>query len=436
MRKFLLSLDGLSAEDLKVLQSSSTSLNAFAQNGHVASFDAGILTCAQPIWSEILTGEPWHKNGCSGYAKPSGSLNRLSIFSEKDLLVPTALLAENSEASRTVTINIPLLLPSDQRRVWLSDGSLPINKTVSPSKILSKPKFESYTPRPFADIGKSMEGVNQSAVKFINNEIRRLELALELFENSDWDIFLFRISAFDHLSHLLGLNFLRAKDLQISDAIKQLINRLDTAISVFASCSDVQLIVMSSYSHIPCRGTLNLNTLLEQSGFLQLESDVKMDRNNSQRINAMKAITAAPIASQLASTEGMLAGAKTIAASPISGSVFINRNTFEDGAVSEQEYDEMRLKLGMFLQDSLSKRFGSGFSINERPNHQDSFHSAEIPEFMIKIEGIEFRNMQETAAGRVDVPRTTHSSAGFIVMPKVLATSKSVHPVQMCDIFS
>lgn len=438
----LLSLDGLSLDDADILQSSLSSLKYLSQKRPMQSLDAGILTCAQPIWAEILTGAPWYKNGCSGYAKPAGSLNKLSVVSEKDLLVPLALLkADRSEPRtadrsepRTVTINVPLLRPNVEGRTWLSDGSLPINKTVSPSELLSKPQFQAYSPRAYADVGRSIESPNQAAEKFLDHELKRLDLALELFKDTDWQRFVYRITVFDHLSHLLGLNFFKAHDLQSGGAIQNFLQRLDEAIWTFANFAEGQLLIISGYAHVACRGTINLNVLLEQAGFLSLQSNLKTDRNDTIRLDAMNAIAGAPIASQLASMEGRLIAAETLAASPISGCVFINNAAFEDGSVHERDHENTSVAVKRFLQDALSKRFGTGFAIDEQPKHQE-FTFTQIPDFMIKIDGVEFKNMQESAAGRFDIPRTTHSSSGFVLLPGNSVSRKSVKTTQVCELF-
>src|SRR5437016_3308883 len=86
-----------------------------------------LLPGAQPVWAEILTANPWFRNGCTAYARPTDSLNKLAIVTEKDLLGAAILLDDQFSDDLKVTVNLPLLLPR-RDRIWLSDGSLPIHR--------------------------------------------------------------------------------------------------------------------------------------------------------------------------------------------------------------------------------------------------------------------------------------------------------------------
>ena len=61
------------------------------------------------------------------------SLNSISVFTEKNFLVPVKLFDDDS--SGACFVNVPILKPKPNKRLWLSDGSLPINRNVSPPEL-------------------------------------------------------------------------------------------------------------------------------------------------------------------------------------------------------------------------------------------------------------------------------------------------------------
>jgi hypothetical protein len=423
---YIVSVDGLSIADLRLLVNLLPKFKrlckSFSQHELSGDFDS-----AQPLWAEILTGKHWYENGCVGYARLVSSLNQLTHFNESDLLTSIALLDDASNAKQ-VTINVPILRPRDNR-TWLSDGSLPINQIVSPRSLLKREPFSEYSPRPFSALAYAPETDIQLVEKCLRIETTRLECAAALFADRGWSRFIYRLTIFDHLSHLLGINFLRATDLSEFKSIQKFLSLFDDVLENIGAQDKASLSLISAYSHVPCRGTLNLNNLLRKGGFFP---DENLMETGQERISVSTAFYGTvPTRHHLSSLEGRVKTSQTLACSPISGCVFINsRDKFEDGFVTDQNYKTVKRDLGKFLKNSLSQLFGHAYQLAENPT--DASKNA-LPEFVVKVDGVEFQNLQESLAG---TPRTTHSSKGFVLLPKGVSTSSKLKTVQVTDLLT
>lgn len=368
---------------------------------------------AQLVWGELLTGKSVFYNGCAGYAHPVSSLNNLAVFSEPDFLVKPTLI-EVEPGSRAVSINVPMLRPDDESRVWLSDGSLSINKSVSPASLRKEQIFHDYQPRPYKSHAGAMTLPQAQLVeRCLEVEMDRLACAVSLFERKDWSKFVYRLTVFDQLFHLLGLRYLAADSLAVYPALQRFLTALDEAVVLFLKYQPVNFALVSCYSHQSCKSTLNLNLVLESGGFLELASEEELARSRSDRSRVAAALWQ-PSTHYFKTLEGCLRTSSTVAASPVSGCVYVNKSSvFEDGIVSDAEYKKVRTAVADYLTDFLMTRFGSRFSIAVHP---EDVNKSSAPDLIVKIDGVEFENLSRAA---VPVkPLTTHSATGFALISK------------------
>jgi predicted AlkP superfamily phosphohydrolase/phosphomutase len=426
-RLVILSLDGLSADDCLTLSSLMPSWRKLTQSFDRQLLDAEVLSSAHAIWAEILTGSPWFKNGCSGYAKPTTSLNALAVTKETDLSMPS-VLADTDDT--TVSINFPLLMPKPHR-IWLADGSLPINRLASPAKLLKEKPLSEYELKSVSSVALLQETITKVVTDILASELKRLECARHLFEREDWSQYLYRITAFDQLSHILGLNYLRANDLQCFSAIRNFINELDKFISTTCQAPQVDLAVVSAFSHVACRGLANLNVVLQAANFLDLEPSLSQDRSKSERVNAINPlINGPPPAALLRSMEGCLRTAETRAASPSAGCIYINRRElFKDGIVTAENYLPLRDQVMNYLQEKLTRTFGTGIKIAKKPESGDDKING-AADIVVQVDGVEFHNVYETYRTPA-IPRTTHSPNGFALLPKGRSSEAALRPYEL-----
>jgi hypothetical protein len=238
---------------------------------------------------------------------------------------------------------------------------------------------------------------------------------------------------FDQLSHLIGLDFLGQDKLFFFPELKILLSAIDNALYAQLSQPDIQWCVLSAFSHVPCRGTLNLNDVLRQGNLLAFKShEMAASRASAERETAIAALsrTGAVSSSGLRSLEGRLDLARTVAASPVAGCVFINRKPdFTDGTIDRAAYSMTRSEVRDYLTQALRNEYGDKVTIEENPVEPKDG----IPDLLIAIEGVEFNDLESSAPD--NYPRTTHGSKGFVIASAANEqTSETLKPIDIASI--
>jgi len=439
VRRILLSFDGLGIQDVPELLHRLPKTRRFVETAKLIPLDTGVLRSSQAIWAELLTGEPWHRNGCYGYAHPCKSLNELEISNEKDLYSRVQLLKNEAKQSRSVLINVPLLKPNSSSRVWLSDGSFPTNILVSPSELLRDASFQEYKPHAYSHVAGVLGIRNIMAYRCVESEQLRLSCTLNLLSRTDWQRAIWRVSLFDELSHLIGLRFLGAEDLRITETLQHFLNALDDGLSQLFEQSQIEIFIISSYSHEKCLQRLNLNKLLAHGRFLTIDYDVQEFRDGTQRVAAMSAIregTTGP--ALMRSSEGRLRTAATQAASPVYGCVLINsRVWFEDGLVDAAEHAATSQHVYVYLKKILDNRFGAAAKIEVNPQPLSERTGRPCPELIISIDGVDLIDVEDPGLLDTFPPRTMHSPSGFLAVPAKYTNSPDLlKPTQLVEILN
>ena len=382
-----------------------------------------------PVWSEILTGVSWSGNGCAGFSRPIDSLNKLAVFSEGDLLSPISLIDDSGPLS-PVVINVPLVEPR-KNRYWLSDGSLPTNKLVSPKVLNTEPIFAQYLPRPYPSHAYATASNHAVLVhECIALERHRLSCAVALFDREKFSSFVYRLTIFDLLSHILGTGFLQASDLTIFGALKSFLSELDDALAKMMRKYPKDVSIVSAFSHTACTNTVNLNLLLANGRFLSVTDAAAQNRADDERMRVAELRFGwEPSSHHLTTLEGRLNTSSTLAASPVSGCVYINRkNTFKDGAVTESDYLNVRLQVENYLRSAL-KQFGSNLSIQ---TYQHDSNSTIAPDLVVSVKGVEFQNLSADALPIT--PLTTHDNEGFALLPKARKAPEKIRTTQLASL--
>ncbi|MBS1955868.1 MAG: hypothetical protein JST89_16915 [Cyanobacteria bacterium SZAS-4] len=395
---------------------------------HTVSYS---LNSAQASWAELLTGVNLFSNGCAGYAHPTSSLNTLAVFTEADLLaVPKTI--EPSSGSTVAVVNVPIILPRSRDRLWLADGSLPTNRLFSPSELSAESIFKSYLPRAYESHAGAARLPQMALVnRCIETESQRLLCVASLFQRKGLSKFVYRLSLFDQLAHLLGIRFLEAADLSSFGNLSNFLRELDDVVESFSAHGNLQMSFISNYSHEPCRATLNLNLVLAAGGFTQLADAQNLARASTQRMNVATAMWK-PTVHNLTSLEGCLDTSRTAAASPVAGCIYINKRTvFDDGIVDDDNYLTVRGKVVSYLQNFLISQYGSSFEIEVHPS---DFNKTKAPDLIVKIDGVEFQNLSASMAPIT--PLTTHVAKGFALLPERLNVAEQISATQLASLLN
>jgi hypothetical protein len=412
-RIVLVSFDGLSSEQFEQILPFMPKLRRRVEGMRSAHLDASPFASPQPVWAQVLTGQPWYQNGCVGYAQPRGSLNRLQVTTERDLLAPLLpLFAERPGLS----INIPLVLPRSNL-AWFSDGSMPVQQKVAPQSLADSDLCRGYEPRGFVYLPIARVMSKLAMANCFGVERNRLECAASLAVKERYDWIALRLSIFDELSHVFGHSWLEEPDLWVRESLEELLGFTDGQLETI--CGDSVTFVFSLFSHTTCYSTLNLNLLLGEGGFLRLhgsEEELAPARAEARRAQALEAISGAEIGTRknkLQSVEGLILTERSRAASPTSGCIYVNDSKrFFDGCVLPADRMKVKKELVAYLRPRLEKLSPYGVHLFETPDEVDGL----VPDCIAFVERAELTD----ALGLNFQPRTTHAPSGFLYAPQRL----------------
>lgn len=428
-RLVMLSLDGLSLAQFfllgKYIRWFADILNRYA----ITCLDARPHTQAQPIWAQILTGLPWYETGCPGYARPARSLNDLELVSEHNIAALAPIWNCNSE-SQQLSINIPLLQPK-LGRFWLSDGALPGARPVDPAELLPVAPFNSYKPRPYPSSTTALGTFKESVTGCLDVEKLRLDCALSLLANQDWDTCLWRISVFDLLAHLIGDDFLELQYLSLWEQIENFLAYMDQLLLEASKLlTDDLFCVLSPYAHTTCTARVNLNRLLERGGFCKLTTEEAESNKESfyRRDIAARMLSGdeSDRARALITPTLLIDLAHSRACSPVYGAIYLNGGGKPQDRCASWP-DDTVLKLAMFLSDQLMKQVGG--KDYRRPTKSTTLY---CPDLMVHVPGIEWHNTADgPVIDRDNKPKTTHSADGFVCLSEKLFSKEVIEPWQI-----
>lgn len=417
----LLSLDGLSQQQFdQILNLSATLRENFLTQNRV-TLDSSPFVESHPIWAELLTGVPWYENGCVAYARPVGSLDKLEVMTEDQLISPIKLIG-NGPAS--ISSNVPLVCPRE--RTWIADGS-------APSMILAKPESlrkqlgAKYRARSQSMLALSLREPLKAAEAAAVSDLDRLRALSSVTETNNWHEAIVRLTYFDQIQHIYGLQeWLHPKHLSFP-ITERIIKALETFTqTLLKRCG--QISILSAYSLTRCSSRFNLNALLKEAGFLHAQPPASTS-DSSQRVRAAEAIGNATLSgATLSSLAGRLMAEKTLAASPVSGAIYLNlRSNFEDGSIVESDKASILADLQELLEAGAVRYFGGRAIIHAAP---PTATTKSLPQFFAQIAGTEFFDTGETVLDTANKPAVCHSGTGFLCSPNASSSGKQMTLLQ------
>lgn len=436
-RLLLVSLDGMSLLQLQQISAGSAAFQlVLSKLVETRDIRCSELVNPQSAWSELLTGRPWSELGCPGYCRPKDSLNDLEIVSE-DVLSLRSELTEPPPGCKFVFVNLPLLKPK-AGRIWLSDGSLPIQATVSPAALSKGSPFNAYRPRPYASATVALSEKQSSLSACLSVERLRIECANAIIALRDWHRFFLRLSVFDQLAHLLGADNVSCDELVFSAELQGFWQFLGDRLAGWIEDNPATtLVLLSTFSHVPCRARLNLNELLAVGGFCVLaRSDsekARVDRRMASTLAVSQATNEAdciPFLQPAVSKTCSFELRSTLAASPIEGAIYINRKTrFAGGIVEEEDAGKIMERVCNYLQSYLSGAFGTAFRLQKVVDGHER-----APDLLVGVDGVELHNsLGPPVLDKNNHPRSTHEGRGFVGASVALAGLQS--PVYPRDLY-
>jgi len=414
------------------------SLKRLLKVGDLNTFVHRTLSSFQPVWAEILWGRAWSELGVAAYGRPRGSLNEVTALSEQDLPGPCKLL----ESRQSVVVNLPLLIPRENR-FWLSDGSLPLGSVVSPMDLERCPSLKDYKPRPFSSVALGAGRIAQAVADSVQVETVRLKCAGEIMRAVEWDISVVRLTAFDLLFHLLGVEYLHDRELVFHDQVRDFLSTLDAWLQeLLDSFPDAVSCLMSTFGHSPCVARVNLNEILYRGGFCEPASE-RADFDREQRRAMASLLLQKSAHSGVGADESQtlavtpcwkfnLAG--TVCGSPVQGAIFLNlKERYDGGIVESSEAARLLEDVRQYVVVALKTELGI------EPDVWQSEHIGSTgPELIIYADGIEFHNSSiAPAVDAINKPRSAHTCEGFVWLPRGISPrSEAVTPLQLHELLA
>ncbi len=390
MNKFaIIALDGLGLQELDRLAEFSTFLAGIRRNYVFAQTESNILSNTATGWATLLTALDWPDHTCSGFAKPVRSLLNLQVVDERQLPQKSLRLLGQTASRETMLINIPLVLPGD--RIWLSDGTVPVQTRFSPELLSKKhPEINSYQPCGWLNCNKPPVELLREA---ISTEILRLQLAADLTQSQRPALSVVRAAIFDVAGHLIGPQFYSRKFQVELSSIGHALDALAHALK----CADMIVLMISSYSFENCLQVVNLNHLLAGGGFCRMSP-----HSRTARMIALEGLGNRH-------ARWTIVPSKSSAYSPTHGTVYLNRKSrYDDGTVCESQSSSLAETILNYLTTVCEQRYGLDFSGKTYPQ-------SDLPDVAFRLRGADYTCSDN--ADPFDRPAGVHCPRGFLAFP-------------------
>lgn len=358
----------------------------------------------QPVWAEILTTEPWYKNGCAGYAAPRRSLNEVKPVYERDLSCSLRLL-ENFQ--KPILFNVPLVEPSPESRIWFADAGHPSINAVSPPPLLERAPYSSYKSRAVASMGYALADNSESFKTFFAFERTHLKCAKAICSEANWDLLIYRSAIFDQLAHLFGTEFVTEKHLLARPALEKIAQEMDEFFASVMKQTD-RTIIFSTFSHATCSAIVSINDF-----FVSEKLQVRSETDSTVLSLRKKALAAARPEEALASLQAVsgtleFLPSKTFLASPVRGCIYLNvKDRFLDGIVETDCLERNIEQASERLTKHLSRH------CDNATISRNAQTASMAPHLVVTAPGVELID-SFTIVKTNELPHSVHVPDGFI----------------------
>jgi hypothetical protein len=164
---------------------------------------------------------------------------------------------------------------------------------------------------------------------------------------------------------------------------------------------------------------------LRETGLLRTE-EYSAKPETAHRLKAAETIGNTTVSgASLGGFSGRFDEKATIAASPVSGSVYLNlQRRFKDGLISEEEKESEITNVQTLINERSSKYVGRGITVHCAPSSAEN----EIgPQFVVQLPGTEFFDTGTQVIDGITKPPVCHSSTGFISIDATAPVEKIVN---------
>lgn len=327
-RLFVLGLDGFPYSLLKKMieKGDMLSLKEFYNSGCMKPISSAVPVVSSVAWTSFATGTDASEHGITGFIDRELNPFHLKILTSKDRKVP-AIWEVLGQKRRVIVINVPITYPVEKvNGIMVSCFLCPdIKKGVYPFGLADELIEEGYIIDANADL------VNESREKFLYQLLevmdKRFEMAFRLLEREEWEYFQLHIMETDRLFHFFW-NDLDDRESPYHSLIQRFFLTLNQWIERLKEKLEKEdgLIVMSDHGFCGIKYEVQLNTWLEQKGYLKFQKGARKDLPNYDKSSLCYSI--------------------------LPGRIFVNLQGREErGSVCTEDYEKIRQKLKKELSE-------------------------------------------------------------------------------------
>ncbi|MHC1683117.1 MAG: alkaline phosphatase family protein [Clostridiaceae bacterium] len=327
-RTFVLGLDGMPYTLLKDKFSKGEMKNLYniSKLGQIKQMNSVIPTISSVAWTSYATGKNSGEHNIFGFVDRNPSPFNIKIPLTSDRKEDTIWSKVSKDNKKTIVVNVPLTYPPEPLNGKMISCFLctDIKKATYPKEFHQYLIDKEYIIDADAWLVKeSKELFLYEIMKVLN---KRFEVAFELFDDEEWDFFQLHIMETDRLMHFFWDEIVDTENNIFTDQINEFFKRLDYFIGMLFEKLEKEdrIIILSDHGFCGIKHEVQLNTWLEQEGFLRFDNDQKKTLSNYSK--------------------------ESICYSILPGRIYINlADREEKGTVLKSDYEKIRQKIKQSL---------------------------------------------------------------------------------------
>jgi predicted AlkP superfamily phosphohydrolase/phosphomutase len=283
-RNVIIGIDGVPYHIMEELsdQGIMPNFKELRKDGIFKKMESSLPEISSVSWSSIITGKNPGEHGIFGFTDILPGTYTMSFPNFKNLKEKP--FWEKDVDKKHVIINVPATYPPNEINGFIVSGfvSLDMDKAVQPHDYLEMLNEIEYK------IDVDSKKAHKSISMFLNNLFKvhdkRVELYRKLWDKIDWDNFMLVFTGSDRLEHFL-INAYGNPDHEFHKQFLEYFKNVDDAIGEINEKmkQNDSLFMLSDHGMEEVKYNVNLNTFLENEGFLLLDDKPNKRYNNIKK---------------------------------------------------------------------------------------------------------------------------------------------------------
>ena len=320
MRTVIIGIDGVPYDIMKDLSDRGIMPNfkSLREKGIFKKMQAPIPEISSISWSSMITGKNPGEHGIFGFMETIDNSYSLRFPNFESLKQKPFW---KKQKGKSVIINVPSTYPAKPMDGFLVSGfvALDLKNSVYPKKYIEKLKDMDYK------IDVDSQKGHKSKLLFLKDVFETLDSRVKLgnymWDEIDWETFMFVITGSDRLMHFLYEAY-DDEDHKHHEDFLNYFKKVDEAIGKFLDKmkKDDNLIMISDHGFEKLETDVYVNNVLKENGFLEMDDEPKKRYKNIKK------------------------GSKAFALDP--GRIFINlKDKYPKGSVDSKDKEKVMKKI-------------------------------------------------------------------------------------------